>query len=611
VAELQRSRIDPARLAGFAGLILCILAFWMVQHPYMGLINDATLYAVAALARLHPESLGHDIFLSQGSQDHYTLYSPIVAVVIRIAGVANAAALLTFSAQIGFFGCAWLLVRRLMPVSMALLAIALLVAIPGIYGGDSVFTYSESLLTPRVPAEALVLAALASVLSRRYLVTAACIVAAALLHPLMAAAGLVMLALLVTGAQQLRIAFAVAVLLGVLLALAAYLTPFGPVARFDPEWFEMLHSRLKYVFPSLWPLSDWARASVPLATLAVGAISATQPTIRSVSRAALLTGLSGLALSLIASDLLHIIVVTQVQTWRWLWLANATAVILIPVIVAELWQAGSLTRAAIVLLGASWICSTQNFALITALLAVTACAAAPRVTQERTRRLVMLGAWLGFALSVLIFGGLLLTALRKPPSAPLLVNVWSSRGVVPAAVLAFLWWWLARGRPGVQVIAVPILGLGLCAVFTPVALPTWTHLEPSDKVYAQFEGWRRQIPPSAQVLAPGVPLIPWFLLERPSYWSLRQMAGVMFSRETTMELLRRESAILDREKTGEMPRDPIATCRTSPTLGFIVTPADVAPTPFAPVSIGQDRSDAKDRPDSSLHLYRCADYRGS
>src|SRR5581483_4939922 len=77
----------PQRFAATVGLILCMVAFWMLQHPYEGLVHDSLLYSLGALARVHPESLGHDVFLSVGSQDRFTVFSPLAASLIRLIGL--------------------------------------------------------------------------------------------------------------------------------------------------------------------------------------------------------------------------------------------------------------------------------------------------------------------------------------------------------------------------------------------------------------------------------------------------------------------------------------------------------------------------------------------
>src|SRR5262249_50042359 len=141
------------------GMVLIIAAIWMVQHPYLGIVgNDSSLYSLIALARLHPDSLSADVFLRYGSQDTYTVFTPLFAAAIRLLDLEPAAAILSFLGQIGFLGCAWLLARSLMPARWALLAVGLLIALPSNYGVAHIFSYVESFLTPRQAAEALTLA---------------------------------------------------------------------------------------------------------------------------------------------------------------------------------------------------------------------------------------------------------------------------------------------------------------------------------------------------------------------------------------------------------------------------------------------------------------------
>src|SRR5689334_14300309 len=145
-------KLSPGIIAGTA-LCLCLAAFWMFLHPYAGVVHDASLYVLGALARLHPQSLSQDLFLKFGSQDQYTLFSPLFAAAIRLFDLEPAAALLTFIGQAGFFGCAFLLARRIMPPALALLAVGLLILMPSGYGAYRIFQYAENFLTARLLAE--------------------------------------------------------------------------------------------------------------------------------------------------------------------------------------------------------------------------------------------------------------------------------------------------------------------------------------------------------------------------------------------------------------------------------------------------------------------------
>ena len=95
--------------------------------------------------------------------------------------------------QIALCVAAYALARAVMPARPALLGVAVLIAIPGDYGAARVFACIEPFLTPRMGAEALVLAGLAAALRGRRAASLVWVGAAACVHPSMAAAGLVAL----------------------------------------------------------------------------------------------------------------------------------------------------------------------------------------------------------------------------------------------------------------------------------------------------------------------------------------------------------------------------------------------------------------------------------
>jgi len=613
----------PASVArnpiALAGLALCVLAFWMVQHAYEGLVHDSILYAFSALARLHPESLGHDVYLSVGDQDRFTIFSPIAAVMIRLVGLEHAAALLTLLAQIAFFGCAWLLARRLLPARLALLSLALLVMLPTIYGDEHIFSYAEPFMTPRVPSEALVLAALACALARRHISTVLLMLAAALLHPIMAAAGIVMLFAIEVGGPRPKLALGLALGTFALLVALSWTVPFGPVARFDHGWFHLIYSRAEYLFPSRWPLIDWAHNSVPIAVLAVGWITAEQPLTRTYCAAALATGLGGVVASLAGSDLLHVVLVSQVQPWRWLWLSNSLAVLLMPVIVSNCWQRGNATRAAAVLLAAAWVCIDEPYAPLIGGTAILLAAGAGRIADARLTRVVLAGAWVALILGCCVLANFVLGVSkdlatiapdRTVFTSPYLLElrrwkIWQAGGILPACIFLGAWWLTTRRRDRGSALAVLFLGVALCAAFAQFSWNSWTRIDYPAPVHAQFASWKRVIPPSAQVLWFDAAFPTWFLLDRPSYWSRTQMAASVFSEEMARRLALREWVLTSQRPSGDRRHDLTELCRRNPALDFLVARSDMGHTPFPPIDV-RGTGGTSDR----IWLYRCADYRG-
>ena len=137
----------PSRL-GMSVLVILCLTTWAISHSYQGLFHDARLYTLQALAYLHPGSLSHDVFLKYGSQDRFTIFSPVYAAAARALGIEHGAAVLTLLFQIALLGGAYTLARSVLSTPMALAGVAALLAIPGDYGAHRIFTCIESFLTP-------------------------------------------------------------------------------------------------------------------------------------------------------------------------------------------------------------------------------------------------------------------------------------------------------------------------------------------------------------------------------------------------------------------------------------------------------------------------------
>jgi hypothetical protein len=612
-----------ARLA-VAAIGLFALAGWLLQHPYDGVIHDATIYSLLGLARLHPDTLANDVFLRFGSQDRYTLFSPIYSQAIAAFGLEPAAALLTFTSHMAILGCAWLVARRFMPALTATFAVALLVVLPGAYGSGAFFAFLEGFLTPRLPAEALVLAAVAATLARRYGLAVLALVAATLLHPIMAAAGIAMIALTFIAPAKPRLTAIAGVVL--VLVSVAFLEAVAPLGRFDSAWLEVIHASSPYLYVTAWFAGDWTRAAVPLALLGVGALQGTAPALRKVCAGTLLTVACGLGITWLYCDLLNVALLTDLQSWRWLWLANVLAVLLSPVICGECWRSGSAGRAAVVLLGAAWIVRGDSAALYLVGAALACTAIRPGTYKDEYLKLVFFGSCaLLMTLVVIDLGGLFAYVPAKSvasASLPQQLRAVCSDGVIPGALLIFVWLWLARATSMQRLIPLAATAGLVCICLVPMGWASWTNAGHARQVPAQFAQWRAEIPPNAEVLWSEAPVNAWYLLDRASYWSLDQTAGAIFSREKALTLRKRTASINAalREAGVSDGHDPLATAGlvgpadaakltpqalravcADPALGYVVSWLRLGKTTIAPVLPDPAR------PNSRLYLYRCAD----
>jgi hypothetical protein len=594
-------------------LLLCVIV-WALSHAYRGLFHDAGLYTLQALARLTPTSLGQDLFLRFGSQDRYTIFSPLFAAASRLLGAEAAAATLTFMLQMALVGCGWLLARAVMPARLALYGLAVLVAVPGNYGTERIFTCVEPFLTPRMAAEALVLASLAAAFTARTRLALALIVLATLMHPIIAAAGIAALLCLYLAIPHPRLALRLlAVAAAVSVAMLA--TPLGAWGRFDPAWLRLVMDRSPYLFLSTWQIDDWGRAAVTLATLSVGLMSVTGERARTLCQAALLTTVGGLVLTFIACDELHLVLLTQLQPWRWQWLGTVAAALFLPLIVSTGWRQGVSGRTTLLLLAAAWIFGSNAYALAVALATVGAGALMRRLAPNEARW-VFWGAcgMLALALTWRVASNLEFTDAHYLDTE---IPLWLRRamsvahdGSAPIAVVALVWW-LANSmhrRVGLKLLAV--LAAAACIALAPQTWARWTVRQFPPQRVAQFAPLRERIPVGADVFWPESPLAAWLLLERPNYLSVLQTSGMVFSRDTAMEVQRRAltlaaivppATFLDWSAGGSNLALSLLQLQGACRLGafeFLVTRVDLG---AAPVGILPQTSSSS----GSLRLYRC------
>ena len=595
-----------ARLEIVVLLLLCVTA-WMLSHSYLGLFHDAGLYTLQALARLNPPSLNQDVFLQSGSQDRFTVFSPLYAGAGRWLGIETAAAALTFVFQMTLFAAAWTLARAVMPARMALYGLAVFIAIPGDYGADRIFTSVEQFLTPRMAAEALVLAGLAAVLYTRTWAGVALLALAALLHPLMAAAG--MMALLCLKPRAITLVGGVAALVA-----ATLIMPDTVWGRFDQAWLTLVMDRSPYLFVKNWQLDDWARVAVAAVTLAAG-LAASSGRARKLCMTALLTMLAGIALSFLACDELHLVLFTQLQTWRWQWLGTVTAALLLPLILSLHWRAGVGGRSTALLLACAWIFSSNVFALVAALAALGSLAWTRRLKAGEAR-LVFWGACGMLTIAILwrLASNLQFTdAHYLNPSIPLWLRRAMSFARDGSATMALLilTWLLNRTSRRSGLVALALAAMVSTAALLPQTWATWTRREFPPPRIAQFAAWREHIPPGSNVFWPESPLDSWVLLDRPSYLSVLQTSGMVFSRNTAIELQRRALALasfvpqqtfLDWGSGGTNLALSLAQLRGVCGLSlfdYLVTSADLGLASLDAVSGGMSPTS------SPLHLYRC------
>jgi hypothetical protein len=454
--------------------------------------------------------------------------------------------------KIWFFAAVWALARELFDRRSAFLSTAFVMVVAGSYGGYSVFNYSEDWLTARSLAEPMVITAML-LYFRNFRASAFLVAFAAFfVHPLMALPGLI---LLVALWLPLSVSAAGAIL-GVFATLGAALYALhqppdvGVLSIMDADWLEIVRERSVFLFPQLWPAGDWEMNAEPFVSLAISALVLRESRIRKLCIVAALVGATGLAIGLIASTLGPVGLFLQGQAWRWVWIARFAAVILIAPTLLKLWRNEKCGPLCAVLIVLGWTFSPVDRAacLTTALILW--------LTQRHvTDRAAKYFRWTAFVLAGIVLAWVIANSwsivLSPAPESgleSLLMTKFRNilgLGVIAIALAWSLACWVDSTSSRVLPAALSAIFLLCCLLVYPGAFRVFMR-EGSAEQIAEFSDWRRSIAPDDTVYvlpAYNSAMFAWFTLERPSYLTVDQSAGVVFSKTTAMEVRRRSNVL--------------------------------------------------------------------
>ena len=588
-----------------------LVALWSVTHRYKGLGGDAELYAVQAWARIH-SNLVDDLFLRNASQDTYTIFSPFYAWWIGLMGLRNAALTLAIVFKVWFFAAAWALARDLSSSHTAFLAVALLIITLGAYGAYGVFHYAEDWLTARSLGEALVVTAL--VLHFRGLRVIGLLVAcgAMFVHPLMALPGVLLLMCLWSSLRLSATGAAAAVLatLGVAV-LGTARTPATThfLVTMDADWLEVVRERSQFLFLQLWSAADWRQNARPFMSLALSAIAMDDPRIRKLCTSAMLVGATGLTVALIASVIGPVTILLEGQAWRWVWVTVFTSVLLLAPTALRVWRDEKCGRLCAILMISAWTISAIDG------VACMTCALVLWVVRDRLNaHAILVLRWVACAVATVIIGWVikswwLMASPRPAETGREILLITLPRNILGIKILAVmvivsLASWIRAHRS--------VLGLwvtcGALLTFCALVLPGTLRDGGTDGTPAEieeFSDWLSAIPPDSNVFvvpAHNSATFAWFTLERPSYLTVDQSSGVVFSRATALEVRRRSQVLLplmnpdwrllsnlDKSRSGDgttssssraLTRDRLISLCSDPQLNFVVAKENVG---FEPI----------------------------
>jgi hypothetical protein len=300
---------------------LLAFALWLNANPYIGIDHDARLYSLAAYRWLSHEPYGLDPWFLFGSQDDFSVFSPLLAGLFTWFGVSSGAMIGTLL-QGGLFATACLilvkagLARRAYP-----LALLVMTSFSLIYSPNNMLYVTEGFVTARGFAVPLSLLGLAWSVKHRFVGAVAWHLAALLLHPIMAVApAAVSLLMFISPRGRLWLITAGwGCFIGLLFAALH-----GYLPLIDGEWRWYVQAA-PLVF-----IDSWLPAAAPLlsfwAVILLSAARFGSPVLRAFYAIVLAVIGSGVSFSVL-SAVIPSAIALQAQLWRGLWLFKLVALL--------------------------------------------------------------------------------------------------------------------------------------------------------------------------------------------------------------------------------------------------------------------------------------------
>lgn len=303
-------------------------ALWILAHPYWGIWHDARVYTLMALHWLNPQAFARDPWFMFGSQDQYSLFSPLYAGLISLLGVEEAARWGTLLQGLLFVWCSWKLANALPLRRGNQLVFLLLVSMQWVYCVNDYhplhsFRLSEAFITSRNMAIGLAMLAVAYGLAGRMVTGLLWSLAALTLHPLMA-----FWAMLLLMVRQLTLPLRwlwLSCTLGIYLVFGlSYCDP-PPFHRMNQDWMNLVHANSAVVFPDF--MTDRLAAYLLGYAVLFAASRFGHKALRSWYQQVLALTFSATLLFWVCSLYAPSALIMQLQLWRANWLAVVFVVI--------------------------------------------------------------------------------------------------------------------------------------------------------------------------------------------------------------------------------------------------------------------------------------------
>ena len=132
-------------------LLLVLLAVNAVTRPYANIAHDTRLYSIQVVNQCENGAFNDDLFFRYGSQDSFSVFSRIMAPLVKVLGLEIAFFIVYLVGTTILIAAMIRIVRRLIADRLlALLALLFMVIAPLEFGGQGTLRVHETFLTPRL-----------------------------------------------------------------------------------------------------------------------------------------------------------------------------------------------------------------------------------------------------------------------------------------------------------------------------------------------------------------------------------------------------------------------------------------------------------------------------
>jgi hypothetical protein len=577
-------RLALLRVPPWAGLLL-VVSLWLIARPYRGVRHDGILYLGQILGRLLPDSIGQDLFLVHGSQDRYSIYSWLMAPLVHWLGVGVSQVVVLAACEMLFvLGC-WLLTADIGSRVLRWAALLALVAVSHIYGCSLMVGFAEPFLTARAMSEPLLVLGLVCMLRAKPGAALALMAAGAAVHPLIALP-VIVTAWVYRVLGDRRWLWALLVVLLPAAAGAFGVAPFSSLwQRYDAEWWRVTAAANPDVFLTSAGIRDLVPTFLDIGLLVMAARMLGRSALSRLIQAALACAVLFTVLWGVGADLLHDVLLTQLQLWRAYWVTHLLATLVLPFVLITVWDQGDVGRwgaasIALAAVAASGNLTTGWLCLIWALLPLIVLRTRSPVSRAVVNIAIaasvigMIGVTLIVARGTFGVAAAMTDRFNGVGSAQIVLGLTVCSALVGGALL--------RGICGTGLWRLASM-VGVI-VLVAVALQGWDQRsdwqreleEGLDNPHPAFAGL---IPPSATVYWEDSLIEPWTLIQRPQFYQGEQGAGSLFNRQTALEVeqRRRVMAPLEVQKAVCQTVAAITNANSSASTGYDT--AECAPTP--------------------------------